>query len=95
MITPGSLDDLTRRITESLPASIKQLQSDTEKHVRAALHSGFDRLDLVTREDFDIQVAIVGRLADQVASLEARISQLESRLDGTPTNEVDEPHDAP
>lgn len=83
MISPGRLDELARRVTEQMPASLRQLQADTEKHVRAALHSGFERLDLVTREDFDIQVAIVGRLADQVAALEARIAALEAQLDAS------------
>lgn len=86
MMSPGRLDELARRITEQMPESLRRLQADTEKHVRAALHSGFERLDLVTREDFDIQVAIVGRLADQVAALEARIAALEARLDANATD---------
>lgn len=79
MIDSKSFDDLARRITDSLPESVRALQKDVEKQVRSTLHQGFERMDLVTREDFDVQTALLERTRARLRELEARVAALEGK----------------
>src|SRR5919108_77249 len=69
-------DDLRRRIDEALRASPAQ---DIEKNLRALLAAWFERLDLVLREDFEVQKKLLERAQTKLAELEARIAELEAR----------------
>ena len=75
MIDKRLLDDLSARIDEALRASPAQ---DIERNLKALLASWFDRLDLVLREDFDVQKKLVERAQAKLAELEARITELEA-----------------
>ena len=70
------LDDLSARIDEALRGSPAQ---DIEKNLKAMLAAWFDRLDLVLREDFDVQQKLLERAQAKLAELEARIVELEAR----------------
>jgi len=70
------LDDLSARISEALRNSPAQ---DVEKNLKAMLAAGFARLDLVLREDFEVQKKLLERAQAKLAELEARLSELESR----------------
>ena len=69
-------EDLRNRIDEALRGSPAQ---DIEKNVRAVLSAWFDRLDLVLREDFEVQKKLLERAQAKLAELEARIAELEAR----------------
>jgi len=75
MLNPKSLDEISARISEMIAASPAK---DIEKNARALLASAFARLDLVTREDFDVQVAMLTRTREKLTALEARIAALEA-----------------
>ena len=77
MIDPKTFDDLARRISDSLPEAARTLQKDIERQVRATLHQGFERMDLVTREDFDVQVTLLERTRARLRDLEKRVAALE------------------
>jgi BMFP domain-containing protein YqiC len=79
MIDPKRFDDLARRITEALPESVRTLQKDVERQVRSTLQQGFERMDLVTREDFDVQVTLLERTRARLRELEARLDALEGK----------------
>jgi len=69
------LDELARRMGEALQNSPMR---DIEKNARAVLSAGLSRLDLVTREEFDIQADVLMRTREQLAQLEARVAALEA-----------------
>lgn len=75
---PPSIDELARRLAESLPGGLKALQADAEQNFRAVLQAGLSRLDLVTREEFDVQAAVLRRTREKLAALEARLKALET-----------------
>lgn len=77
MLNPNLLDDISKRLSELFAASPAK---DLEKNSKAMLASMFARLDLVTREEFDVQREVLARARDKLAALEARIAELESRL---------------
>jgi len=72
-------EDLSARIDEALRGSPAQ---DIEKNLKALLASWFDRMDLVLREDFDVQSKLLERAQVKLAELEARIAELEARKPG-------------
>jgi hypothetical protein len=75
MLNPKSLDEISARISEMIAASPAK---DIEKNARALLASAFARLDLVTREDFDVQVVMLARTREKLTALEARVAALEA-----------------
>lgn len=80
MIDKHLFEDLNRRIADALrdtPAA------DLEKNLRALLVSWFDRLDLVSREDFDVQRKLLERAQAKLAELEKRTAELEARAKGS------------
>ena len=74
-------DDLADRINEALRNSPGQ---DIEKNLRALLASWFDRMDLVLREDFEVQKKLLERAQAKLAELESRIAELEARAPRKP-----------
>lgn len=76
MIDKRLFEDLNQRISDALRNSPA---ADIEKNVRAMLGTWFDRMDLVTREDFDVQKKLLERANAKLAELEARLAELESR----------------
>lgn len=75
MLNPKSLDEVSARISELIAASPAK---DIEKNARALLASAFARLDLVTRDEFDLQVAMLARARAKLSDLEARVAALEA-----------------
>ena len=71
-------DDISARVSEVLA---KSPAKDIEKNLRGMLSSAFSRLDLVTREDFDVQAKVLARTREKLAAIETRISELEKRLE--------------
>ncbi len=71
------LDELNRKVAELIAASPAR---DVEKNLRALLSSAFSRLDLVTREEFDIQQEVLSRAREKLQQMEIRVLELEARL---------------
>ena len=76
MIDKRLFEDLNRRMSDALRNSPA---ADMEKNLRALLASWFDRMDLVSREDFDVQKKLLERAQAKLAELESRLAELESR----------------
>jgi len=78
MLVPNKqLDDLAQRLFERLPKGLQTLQEDINRNLRVSLESGLAKLDLVTREEFDVQVAVLGRTREKLERLEALVAELE------------------
>jgi ubiquinone biosynthesis accessory factor UbiK len=71
------LDEIGTRVRDILAAGPAK---DLEKNLRAMLASVFERLELATREELDIQQRVLARTRDKVSALEARVAELEARL---------------
>lgn len=74
------LDDIARRLNDAMPATAKAIQGDFEKNLRAATQAVFARLDLVTREEFDVQRKVLARSRAKIEQLEQQVAALEARL---------------
>ncbi len=78
MIDKTVLDDIAKRVSENVPNSLKFLQEDMEKNLRSALEAGLSHLDLVTREEFDLQTAVLIRTREKLEKLEQIVAGMES-----------------
>ena len=76
---PKSLDDLARRLADAVPPGLAALKKDLEQNFKAVLQSGLTKLDLVTRQEFDIQSGVLRRSRERLEELEARIAALEGK----------------
>lgn len=76
MFNPKILDELSAKLNEAVANSPAK---DFEKNARALLAQGFAKLNLVTREEFDVQAAVLARTRQKLDELEARVAALEAR----------------
>jgi ubiquinone biosynthesis accessory factor UbiK len=74
-----SIDEIARRLFESVPPALRSMQQDLETNFRAVLRGTLGRLDLVPRDEFDAQKKLLERTTEKLAALEARIAQLEKK----------------
>ena len=77
MIDPKMLDDLAQRLAQSVPAGLAAVKADVEENFRSILQAGLARLDLVPRQEFDVQAAVLRRSRELLEALEARVAALE------------------
>lgn len=80
----ATLDELARKLTEALPGGLQTLKADVESNFRAVLQAGLARMDLVTRQDFDVQAGVLARTRAKLEALEARLAGLEAKLGSAP-----------
>jgi BMFP domain-containing protein YqiC len=78
---PRSLDDLARRLAAAVPESLTAVRRDLETNFKAVLQSGLAKLDLVTRQEFDVQAGVLRRTREKLEALEARLAALEQPKD--------------
>ncbi|KIA82265.1 MULTISPECIES: accessory factor UbiK family protein [Chromobacterium] len=77
MLSQKLFDEISAKISETIAASPAK---DLEKNIRAMMASTFSKMDLVTREEFDVQQAVLARTREQLAALESRLGRLESQV---------------
>ena len=76
-LDPKTLDDLARCLSAALPPGLAAVRDDLERNFRAVLESGLARLDLVTRQEFDVQAGVLRRTRERLEELDRRLAALE------------------
>lgn len=79
MIDLKHIDELARRLSDLVPPGLRQSQQDVQEAFRGALQVGLSKLDLVTREEFDIQRAVLLRTREKLETLEKTVAAMEAR----------------
>ena len=72
-----SIEELARKLAESVPDNLRAIRDDLEDGFRRVLKNGLDKLDLVTREEFEVQEAVLAKTREKLEALEARLKELE------------------
>ncbi|MDN0122176.1 accessory factor UbiK family protein [Yersinia aleksiciae] len=85
MIDPKKIEQIARQVHESMPKGIREFGDDVEKKIRLVLQSQLTRLDLVNREEFDVQTQVLLRTREKLALLEQRMGELEAKFNSAPT----------
>lgn len=73
-----SIDKLAKRLAESVPEGLRSVRDDLEQNFRSVLRTGLAKLDLVTREEFEVQEAVLARTREKYDALEVRLKALET-----------------
>jgi ubiquinone biosynthesis accessory factor UbiK len=73
-----TIDKLARKLAEAVPEGLRSARDDLEQNFRSVLHAGISRLDLVTREEFDVQQAVLARTREKLEALERRLNTMEA-----------------
>jgi BMFP domain-containing protein YqiC len=79
MINPKLFDELSQRIVEGMPKNLQILQDDLERNLRMTLESTLRQMNLVSRDEFEIQQAVLMRTREKLAALEKRVAELEQQ----------------
>ncbi|MBG6032274.1 accessory factor UbiK family protein [Proteus hauseri] len=93
MLDPKKLEQVARQIQNVLPQGIKDLGDDIDKKIRTVLQSQLNKLDLVNREEFDVQTQVLLRTREKLNRLEQRLNELEAGLQAKPQAEVTQVED--
>ena len=80
MIDIRTLDELTKRLSAMMPADLTAAKEDVERNVKTVLQAGLRKLDLVTREEFEVQRAVLLRTREKLEALEAKLTELEAQV---------------
>jgi ubiquinone biosynthesis accessory factor UbiK len=80
MIDLSQIDELARRLSGLVPPALREGRDEMQDNFKAALQAGLARLDLVTREEFDVQRAVLARTRTQLDELRTLVEQLEAQL---------------
>ncbi len=75
---PQLIDDLAKRLMSSMPDGVKSMQQDLETNVKGALHSVLGKMNLVSREEFDVQAAVLQKTRAKLEQLLERLAELEA-----------------
>lgn len=80
MLKQTKIDEFFNEFMRLLPEDVHRARADLERNLKAAMHATFARMDLVTREEYDVQTALLSRTRELLDGLEARVAQLEEEL---------------
>jgi len=78
MLKAEKLDEFVKQISAMMPNDLSQTRQDLEKNLKSALTSIFARMDLVTREEFNIQTELLSKTRELMEKLDKKVSELES-----------------
>ena len=73
-----SIEELAKKLADAVPEGLKSMREDLEKNFRSVLQSGLSKLDLVTREEFEVQEAVLAKTREKLDALEARLKEMEN-----------------
>lgn len=94
MLDPKNLDELAAKLNNAIPESLRTAQHDLEKTLRAGLQGAMQRLDIVSREEFEVQSQLLARTREKLDAMEARVRALEAKLGiGGDAQEAETPTD--
>lgn len=81
MFDPKKLENVVRKIHEAMPKPVKDLGNDVEQKVREVIQSQLSKLDVVNREEFDVQTQVLMRTRQKLTEMERKLIELEKKFD--------------
>jgi BMFP domain-containing protein YqiC len=76
----NSIEDLAKRLADSVPGNVREVKKDLESNFKSLLQSALGKMDLVTREEFDVQTKVLARTREKLEALESEIATLEAQV---------------
>ena len=75
----NSFEDLVKKLAEAVPQGLRSMRRDLEENFRSVLQTGLGKLDLVTREEFEVQEAVLARTREKLEAPEERLKDYEKK----------------
>jgi BMFP domain-containing protein YqiC len=76
---PRFIDELARKLSAAVPQGVANIRRDLEDNFKAVLQAALSKMDLVTRQEFDVQTGVLRRTREKLEALEAKLAALESK----------------
>ena len=80
MFDPKAIDDIANRLAGAIPPGLNNIKGDLEKTFQAILQGVLGKLDLVTREEFEVQKLVLAKTRSKLEDLEKRVAEIESKV---------------
>jgi len=80
MLNAKKIEEIAKQVTESIPPGLKSMASDFEDKAKSVLQSKLSQLDVVTREEFDVQTQVLIKTRAKISELEAKLAELEEKI---------------
>ncbi|MDC0612121.1 accessory factor UbiK family protein [Vibrio sp.] len=80
MFDPKKIEQIAKQIHESMPQPVKDLGTDVEQKVRQVIQGQLNKLDVVSREEFDVQTQVLLRTREKLTQMEQKLAEIESKL---------------
>ena len=77
----NSIESLAKKLADSVPGGLRSMRDDLEQNFRSVLRGGLEKLDLVTREEFEVQEAVLARTREKLEALEKKVAEFEESSD--------------
>ncbi|TRX58037.1 ubiquinone biosynthesis accessory factor UbiK [Thalassomonas sp. M1454] len=81
MINAKKIEDIAKQITDSIPGGVKNIATDIESKTKQVLQSKLSQLDVVSREEFDVQTQVLIKTRAKLDEMAAKIAELEAKID--------------
>ena len=91
MIDLNNIDDLARRLSAMVPPGLRESRDELQQNFKSVLQSGLAKLDLVTREEFEVQRAVLLRTREKLDELQRAVTELEARASDAPSDAASAP----
>ena len=79
-MSDDSIENLVKKLVDAVPEGLRSMRAELEQNFRSVLRTGLGKLDLVTREEFEVQEAVLVRTRDKLEALEKRLPEFEKNL---------------
>ena len=80
MINAKKIEEIAKQVTDSIPPSVKSMASDFEDKAKSVLQSKLSQLDVVSREEFDVQTQVLIKTREKISALESKVAELEAKF---------------
>jgi len=80
MITAKKIEDIAKQVSDAIPPSLRNVANDLEQKTKTILQKKLSQLDVVTREEFDVQTQVLIKTREKLSALEQKVAELEAQL---------------
>jgi len=80
MINAKKIEEIAKQVTDAIPPSVKNIATDFEEKAKTVLQNKLSKLDVVTREEFDVQTQVLIKTREKIAELEVKLAELEAKV---------------
>ncbi|MFT6927299.1 MAG: BMFP domain-containing protein YqiC [Psychromonas sp.] len=81
MFNPQKLEQIAKQISDAMPAGVKSFGEEADRKIKQVLQAQLGKLDMVSREEFDVQTHVLLRTREKLAEMEAKLAEFEKKLD--------------